>query len=205
MDESANPLRAGAGYHHLKRGTTYTIVGIGHLNASDLSKLRDRAEVVIYRGADGFWEVREKSEFLDGRFEQQNSPISESANKGIVRKVAYNACYGGFSLSSDAVLRGRELSGDPNWGDMTLPGEKHRDGSISEIGYPYPNVNRHDSVLIQIVEELGVKASGDCAFIKLKEVPYPYCYRISSYDGMETVKIEYEGQNALWPFSEEYI
>ena len=33
-----------------------------------------------------------------------------------MNKVVYNACYGGFSLSREAVILARELSGDPEWG-----------------------------------------------------------------------------------------
>ena len=34
----------------------------------------------------------------------------------MTNKVVINICYGGFSLSREAVLRAREISGDPKWG-----------------------------------------------------------------------------------------
>jgi hypothetical protein len=32
-------------------------------------------------------------------------------------KIAYNACFGGFSLSDKAVHLARKISGDPRWGE----------------------------------------------------------------------------------------
>ena len=67
----------GSTWKHLKRGSTYTIVGVGTMQVNgDL----DNTQVVIYRGYDRlggfveFW-VRPLDEFMDGRFE----PILEKA------------------------------------------------------------------------------------------------------------------------------
>ena len=43
-------------------------------------------------------------------------------------KVAYNSCYGGFSLSREAVLRGRKLSDNPKWAGCVLKGDPLGDG-----------------------------------------------------------------------------
>ena len=48
------------------------------------------------------------------------------------------------------------------------------------------NVSRHDPILVQVVEELGGKASGDCAKLAIAEVSGPY--RIDEYDGSESVQ-----------------
>ena len=91
-------------------------------------------------------------------------------------KVVYNACFGGFSLSPDAVRLGRKISGNPKWADAD---EKY--GFIEGI-------ERHDTVLVQVVEELGrAAASGSCAKLAIKEVPSGTLYRIDEYDGSETV------------------
>lgn len=71
-------------YRHKKRGTSYELMGIGKLQASDLYESRysdvwqttsykelDMIDVVIYRNVldeKEIW-VRPKSEFYDGRFE----------------------------------------------------------------------------------------------------------------------------------------
>lgn len=48
------------------------------------------------------------------------------------------------------------------------------------------DVDRHDPVLVQVVEELGDKANGECAKLAIEEVDGPY--RIDEYDGFESVE-----------------
>ena len=55
----------------------------------------------------------------------------------------------------------------------------------SEQTWYYMHVSRHDPALIQVVEELGEKASGNCANLQIEEVEG--LYRIDEYDGNETV------------------
>ena len=132
-------------------------------------------------------------------------------------KIAYNGCYGGFSLSHEAHLRYAELKGlkiYPEKGDFSLwtywlvpKGERgdiltserfmaEKDMEIrkaSNEAYRQKtmpslrDVVRHDPILIQVVEELGDKANGQCAKIKLEEVAAGTLYRIDEYDGKETV------------------
>lgn len=90
-------------------------------------------------------------------------------------KVVYNACYGGFSLSPEAVRRARALSGNPTWGDAD-----------EEYGFIY-DVPRHDPVLVQVVEELGEKANGSSADLRIKDIGTSL-YRITDYDGCEFVE-----------------
>lgn len=105
-----------------------------------------------------------------------------------MRKVAYNACYGGFTLSVDAVRLGRELTGDPKWGGNCIIGDVYDCGSPVTYNYGSScyDIPRHDDVLIKVIESLGDKASGLCSKIKIEEVEGPY--RISEYDGYETVE-----------------
>jgi hypothetical protein len=51
---------------HIKRGSSYTVVGRGKVQTD--TPLADYAEVVVYRGDDGQVWVRPVSEFEDGRF-----------------------------------------------------------------------------------------------------------------------------------------
>ena len=105
-------------------------------------------------------------------------------------KVAYNACYGGFSLSREGVLLGRELSGDPKWGGCMLKGELYDDGSglatndYGHLDYDFP---RTDPVLIEVIEKLGKKANGTYASLAIAKVPKGEKYRIDEYDGVESV------------------
>lgn len=81
-----------------------------------------------------------------------------------MHKIVYNACFGGFSLSTEAV----------NWMK-----EKYPD-FFNHI------ICRHDPRLVECVETLGDKASGRYSRLKIKEIDSD-CYRIDDYDGSETV------------------
>jgi hypothetical protein len=56
-------------WRHLARGTTYTELGRGKLQASTRPVV-EGDEIVAYRGDDGAWWFRERGEFEDGRFER---------------------------------------------------------------------------------------------------------------------------------------
>jgi hypothetical protein len=127
-------------------------------------------------------------------------------------KVVYNACYGGFGLSREACKRYWELQGKEVWienGDFMdmftvwlVPPEERleqkewrsmtQDERVaynkkhSEQTWYYGNVDRHDPILVQVVEELGDKANGMCAKLAIDEVSGPY--RIDEYDGYESVE-----------------
>ena len=87
-------------------------------------------------------------------------------------KVVYNGCYGGFSISTAALKRMEELG---------FKGDAHVYKGLVALF----NFERHDPALVQAVEELGDKANGVCACLKIAEVSGPY--RIEEYDGAETV------------------
>ena len=104
-------------------------------------------------------------------------------------KVAYNACYGGFGLSPEATRRAREVSGDPLWGGVCLKGDIDPKGEWvcgRDFGAGR-NLCRHDPTLIKVIQELGERANGQCAKLRLEELPSGTPYRIDEYDGYETV------------------
>lgn len=82
------------------------------------------------------------------------------------KRVVINECFGGFSLSEQALKRYRELGGTV---------EYHRD------------IERDDPLLIQVVEELGEAANGRCAALKIVEIPSDVEWQIEEYDGLEHV------------------
>lgn len=86
-------------------------------------------------------------------------------------KVVYNARFGGLYLSEKALARLRELGVDVKC------------SHVSEDKLP-----RHDKRLVQVVEELGKAANGNCAELKIEEIPDGALYRIDKYDGSETVE-----------------
>lgn len=134
-------------------------------------------------------------------------------------KVVYNAKYGGFGLSKEAVQRYWDIKGQQVWietphafnnslWDFTVwlipPEERMKAKSKEEIyamsideriayNQAYSsqiwydrNVDRHDPALVQVVEELGEKASGRYSKLRIAEVSG--AYRITEYDGYECVE-----------------
>lgn len=85
-------------------------------------------------------------------------------------KIAYNDCYGGFSLSAAAVALGSELSGD-----NTLWSNAGRD------------IPRTNPFLIQVIEQLGSDANGSHAQLAIAELAPGTKYRIDENDGIEAV------------------
>ena len=124
-------------------------------------------------------------------------------------KVVYNACYGGFGLSKEACQRYWDIQGQSIWFEDALWGftvwlvppeerlEEREWSSVTmdeHIAYNLAyskqtwynrNVDRHDPVLVQVVEELGDKANGEYAKLAIEEVHGSY--RIDEYDGNESV------------------
>jgi len=83
-----------------------------------------------------------------------------------MRKIVINVCYGGFSLSEEAYkFLGLE------W---------------DRYGYAYDK-NRDNPELIQCIENLGKKANGRCAELKIVEIPEDVDYEIQEYDGSEWI------------------
>lgn len=102
-------------------------------------------------------------------------------------KVVYNGCYGGFSLSREAVLLGRELSGNSSWGGPCIIGDKYKTGEMVDADHGHiEGISRHDDVLVRVVEAIGNSASGFCSDLKIAESGVTR-YRIDEYDGYETV------------------
>jgi len=126
-------------------------------------------------------------------------------------KIVYNACYGGFSLSHEAIMRYAEIKGitlyiEKKYGYShyyLCPPEEYDRISAEEQAKPvspdrYERSNalylsdrdfeRNDPILVQVVEELGEKANGRCAKLRIAEVPAGTLYRIDEYDGFESVE-----------------
>ena len=83
-------------------------------------------------------------------------------------KIVINDCYGGFGLSEEAeelYIQKKNISG-PLRGDIL----------------------RNDSVLVEVVETLGDKASGIYSKLKVVEIPDDVTdWRIEEYDGWEHI------------------
>ena len=99
----------------------------------------------------------------------------------MLTKVVYNACHGGFGVSLKALERMQELGFR---GDTYVANEEY---------VALYDCERHDPILAQAVKELGLKANGNDACLRIALVAGPY--RIEEYDGSETV---YEPGDYNW-------
>lgn len=127
-------------------------------------------------------------------------------------KVVINRCFGGFGLSDVAFERYLDLKGitwykgaSEFYGSSyyTVPEEEYRaleakceakpvgPDRYKEVNGLYlsiMNIERNDPLLVQVVEELGEKASSKYSELKVVEIPDDIEWEISEYDGMESVK-----------------
>lgn len=118
-------------------------------------------------------------------------------------RVVINTCFGGFRLSEEAYeklieygvpLRDYvEEKRDPvthlfvpdpsNDGEVILRG-----GSVfSKYWDTWTRDNRTHPLVVQVVEELGERANGPCARLKIVVIPENVDWDINAYDGREHV------------------
>ena len=124
-------------------------------------------------------------------------------------KVIINNCYGGFGLSDQAyrllIKRGMKKTIYNAKGDCDDPKADIVDswdatcykeaGKYKGLGGRYSFVRdsfgdhgcRTDPRVIGVVEELGKKANGQCADLKIVEVPDDVKWDIEEYDGWEHI------------------
>lgn len=80
-----------------------------------------------------------------------------------MNKIVYNACYGGYALSSKA-------------------NEWLRSKGVINL----TNLERHNPLLVECVEELKEEASAEYSDLRVAEIE-GNIYRIEEYDGCESV------------------
>ena len=146
--------------------------------------------------------------------EQKETLIKEIRG---VQRIVINKCHGGFGLSNDGVLHYLELSGIPvwsevenslipfkywlvppdadrvkdpsaeEWSSMTAAERQAHNKKYSEQVFYDRDVPRDDPFLVKTVLELGDKANGRHAELKVVEVPGDVNWVIEEYDGSEWV------------------
>lgn len=140
-------------------------------------------------------------------------------------EIVINDCYGGFSISPEAALwmyaKGCKSLAIPvdkyfshhkeddaygkkaalaAWNSFLTT--KELKGFYVTVFSPDEqyvldtrSVERTDPILIQCVKELGAKANGTCAKLKIIEIPAGISYEIDDYDGMESVEESHRSWN----------
>ena len=104
--------------------------------------------------------------------------------------VIANNCYGGFGLSTKAILRYSEIKGIiivPIKGNYGI--NYYVNGIVDDDHYfsDY-DIKRDDPALVQVVIELGKDANGPHAELRVAEVPDGVEWFIDEYDGIETIR-----------------
>ncbi len=74
-----------------------------------------------------------------------------------------------------------------DWHEMTMDERKASNERYQAVSLTSRPDERHDPLLVQVVEELGDKASGKCAKLRVVEIPDGTDYEISEYDGNEHI------------------
>lgn len=94
-------------------------------------------------------------------------------------KLVINSCYGGFSVSKECAKFMAKLGSQAAKNALKTE-KKHWYGFFAEE-------NRADPALVNAVEKLGKKASGELAELVIVEIPDGVDWVIDDYDGIESV------------------
>jgi hypothetical protein len=99
-------------------------------------------------------------------------------------RVVINSDYGGFSLSDEAIELYAKYKG------LNLRKEETNNMTIYYDGDEWFNdrdIDRKDSTLVRVVQELGEKANGFCAKLKIVNIPVDVQWEVVEYDGLEHI------------------
>lgn len=110
-------------------------------------------------------------------------------------KIVINDCFGGFSLSDDGYAHYLTLKGIEfetrlsKFRFRAYDKDFFNKGHLGEDNHwlSCRDIERDDQLLIQTVEELGAKANGWAASLKIVEIPDDVEWQIEEYDGNEHI------------------
>lgn len=117
-----------------------------------------------------------------------------------MKKIVINTCYGGFGLSDEAMERVLELKGIPytkktDRGFVCFYTVAQNENEVDNQFIGEYDFERDDPALVQAVEELGEKANGPHAELKVVSIPDDVQWYIYEYDGIESVHEEHRTWN----------
>jgi hypothetical protein len=126
-------------------------------------------------------------------------------------KIVINKKYGGFDLSPEGMFEWARLqerkiyaSVDKGRADFTnrmkpfVPGDRafviyYHTQPLDNERIPEGShisardIPRNDKSLVEVVETLGERADGDCARLKIVEIPDDVEWQVEEYDGLEWI------------------
>ena len=120
------------------------------------------------------------SDYVDIRLKGE-----EDSNE--MTEIVINDCFGGFGLSNKAIKAYLKRKGIPYYEKVDRFNDTHFFTSNDNYFSSY-NIKRDDPDLVAVVKELGKKANGFCASLRIVEVPANVDWTIEEYDGSETVE-----------------
>ncbi len=97
-------------------------------------------------------------------------------------KIVINTYFGGFSLSRKAIELARKKGAE--W---ALENSLHTLLVEDDWDYYFPEVERNDPILVDVVEELGEEANGNSATLGIVEIPDDVEWIIEEDEGREWV------------------
>ena len=108
------------------------------------------------------------------------------------REIVINACYGGFRLSHEAVLRYAELKGlnlEVEETGLSLMKYTYslKDGGRPPFQFSQGDIKRDDPHLVKVVKELKDLANTRYSKLKIVKIPFDVKWYIEEYDGHEHV------------------
>ena len=133
-----------------------------------------------------------------------------------MKKIVINKCYGGFSLSYKGVMLYAKLKKfklhafvNKQVGKLVeLTPKMLKESQLCKLGlihyskenltkagklrkdsyFSCRDIPRDDPILIKVVEKLGKEANGECASLEVVSIPEGVDWKITEYDGMESVE-----------------
>ena len=117
-------------------------------------------------------------------------------------ELVINSCYGGFSISHEAVLEYcARAKLNVIWKEdryfyyYGIVPDLPKEGDVLDLNnppngkmfYPANDIERNDPILVQVVKDMGEKANGECAELSIVEIPNGVEWEIEEYDGMEHI------------------